>query len=820
MTDRAGAGAIQRNWWVVGVAVMTSQPWPALAQDAMDAGASLGTADIAGTPIALVIALLIAAALAIGAAIAAWRLARKVAAQAASLSAERHARSLAGERLELERQHWATAPTGHIHWPEGGAAIADDKTRLALALPDEKLAVAALADAIHPDERAGFATVLEAFDRDGTRFVLMPQPAAGQPRLRWVGRVAADGTRHIWLTEIDDILAPLEAASAHALKIAASLSQLLDQLPYPVWRRHEDLAVAWCNPAFAQIFDMPVERIIGERREINAAARALAKRAQRVGLPQSESQQLIVKGQRRLYDLTEVPLPDGTVIGFALDQTQLEESHAELTRHIAAHDDVLQALSTGIVIFGPDRRVKFFNAAFRELFNLDAPFLRQEPTIDQFLDKLRERRQIPEQADFRSFKQEWTRHVMSVIEPFEELMHMPSGATFRMMAAPHPFGGVILTFEDVTDNLTLERNYNTLIEVQKETIDHLYEGIAVFGGDGRLKLHNPSFEQLWNLSADSLQGEPHVALIADAVKPYFEARANWPGLRQRIITEVGDRELKNVRLERVDGKIIDIAAIPLADGGRLFKYTDVTDSINMERALTERNEALMAADRLKSEFIANVSYEFRTPLNAIIGYAELLARQYFGAMNERQLEYSAAILDSAQNLILMIGDVIDVAAIEAGYIQLEPTQVDIRQMIESISRLFQQRARSRNIDFVLELAPDIGTLRADPQRLKQALGNLLSAAIAAAPGGRSIAVGAQRNATHVEISVAVRGAPDDFGLDIGPESDSAQARSSTRGLGIALARTLVEMHGGRMTTESGAQGRRIVSALPIAVESA
>ena len=78
-------------------------------------------------------------------------------------------------------------------------------------------------------------------------------------------------------------------------------------------------------------------------------------------------------------------------------------------------------LSTGIVIFGPDRRVKFFNGAFRDLFNLDAPFLRQEPTADQFLDKLRERRQIPEQADFRSFKQEWTRHVMSVIEPFEEL---------------------------------------------------------------------------------------------------------------------------------------------------------------------------------------------------------------------------------------------------------------------------------------------------------------------------------------------------------------------------------------------------------------
>ena len=79
---------------------------------------------------------------------------------------------------------------------------------------------------------------------------------------------------------------------------------------------------------------------------------------------------------------------------------------------------------------------------------------------------------------------------MSIIGPFEELMHTPRGRTFRMVATPHPMGGVILTYEDVTDKLALEASYNTLIEVQRETIDHLYEGIAVYGSDGRLKLHN------------------------------------------------------------------------------------------------------------------------------------------------------------------------------------------------------------------------------------------------------------------------------------------------------------------------------------------
>lgn len=708
----------------------------------------------------------------------------------------------------------ATVPLGHITWQVGGRAEVDRSARRWLKLPAEGDCTRHdLVALLKPAEQAELLNAVMLLEKEGQGFAF--QPTSGtEARLRWLGM--RSGTHcHIWLDDVSDIVEPLEQASAHALKTASSLAQLLEQLPYPVWRRGENLAIAWCNPAFASILDLPVERVIGEGREINPAAKALARRAQRVGLAQSESQQLVVKGQRRLYDLTEVPLPDGSVIGFALDQTQLEESHGELARHIAAHDDVLQALGTGIVIFGPDKRVKFFNAAFRDMFNLDAAFLRLEPSVDQVLDMLRERRQIPEQADFRSFKQEWSRQVMSVIAPFEDLMHVPSGATYRMLASPHPFGGVILTFEDVTDKLALERNYNTLIEVQKETIDHLYEGIAVFGGDARLKLYNPAFARLWNLGAGDVEGEPHVRQIVEAVKPFFESKPNWEELRRRIISNIGEREVKNWRLERVDGKIIDIAGIPLADGGRLFKYTDVTDSINMERALTERNEALVAADRLKSEFIANVSYEFRTPLNAIIGYAELLARQYFGEMNERQLEYSSAILDSAQNLILMIGDVIDVAAIEAGYIHLEPSQVDVRQLTESMARLFQQRARSRNIELLIEVEPDVGMVGADPQRLKQALGNLLSAAIGAAPGGRTIIVKAERQEERLDISVSVQGAVEDFGFDVGPDSDSSQARSSTRGLGVALARTLIEMHGGRLTTESGPRGRRIVCSLPL-----
>jgi len=603
----------------------------------------------------------------------------------------------------------------------------------------------------------------------------------------------------------------------------ADFQTLFDALPYPAWRRAPDLRIVYANRAFVQMMDLPLDAILREGREISAAARALARRAQKLGLLQSESQQVIVGGERRLYDLCELPAIDGSLIGYALDQTALEETHAALTRHLAAHDDVLQSLGTGIVIFGPDKRLKFFNAAYCDQFGLDAQFLRQEPSIGEVFDHLRERKQLAEQADFRSYKQELIHHLMRLIEPYEDLVHTPAGATFRMVATPHPLGGVILTYEDVTDRLALETNYNTLIEVQKETLDHLYEGIAVFGSDGRLKLYNPAFLALWKLSAEDVAGEPHIARIVDFARPFFDKQENWEVLRQRVIGEVIDRNLHSVRWERNDGKAIEVSAIPLPDGGRLYKYTDITAALNVERALRERNEALVAAEKLKAEFIANVSYEFRTPLNAIIGYAELLDRQYFGPLNERQSEYSGAILEAAQSLMLLVGDVIDVAAIEAGYIKLEHSVVDLQQLLEWTARLFQQRATATGVALLVDCPPDVGAITADLQRLRQALGNLISNAISQSPSGGTVRIAAAWHGGELYLSVRQSGLPRipvarsnaandlDGGLNDGGLNDApgvhepAPGRNAAAGLGMALATTLVRLHGGRVVTEAGVE---------------
>jgi signal transduction histidine kinase len=788
---------------VAPVAVLAAMPSVAFAQAAGEAVPAMEPAAMG--PLGWLFLLFALA----GAAVATVLLRRlqKARADLARVTAERDGLQAREAALALPR----------IRWRSGGALAVDESAaRLVNGKPENTAALLAL---FAESDRPAIADGIARLERDGTAFTGTARCTATGRNIKLNGS-AAGLERVLCLDDVEDLLQKAVAPYEQSRTELGQLSAVLDRLPYPVWRRDAGMAVTYCNQAHARLFGTTPNAVIANSREISAAAKALAKRAQKLSLAQSESQQLVVDGHRRLYDFHEVPLEDGTLVGYALDQTALEESHAELVRHIAAHDDVLQSLGNGIVIFGPDRRVKFFNTAYREQFGLDAAFLRSEPTIDQVLEALRERRQIAEQADFRSFKQEFIRHVMTLVEPFEDLMHTPGDATFRMVATPHPFGGVTLTYEDVTDKLTMERNYNTLIAVQKETIDNLYEGIAVFGSDGRLKIYNPAYAKLWNLADEDLAGEPHVTKIVDLVRPYFDGPYDWAEIRQRIVSDAVERMPRSLRLERKDGTIIDIAGIPLPDGGKLFKYADVTDSINMERALRDRNEALIAADRLKSEFIANVSYEFRTPLNVIIGYAELLIRQYFGALNQRQAEYAASILDAAQGLLLMVGDVIDVAAIEAGYIRLDIAEIRLQPVLESVMRLYQQRAHSREIELKMDEVSDGLTLKADEQRLKQALANLISNAVGSGSVGSRVEITAGNEADHIAISVkqtglqgVIGGEATDFGVT--SVARASLGRGTTRGLGMALVKTLIELHGGTMETRSGPGFRMVVCRLPL-----
>ena len=193
-------------------------------------------------------------------------------------------------------------------------------------------------------------------------------------------------------------------------------------------------------------------------------------------------------------------------------RTEVETMRAELARMIEAHRRVLDQLATGVAIFNVDRKLIFYNTAFRSLFELDAGLLDQTPTDSAVLDSLRAKRKLPEEQDFRQWKQQLY-EAYRAVEPKEHMWHLPDGRTLRVVTAPNPEGGITYLYDDVTERLDMHRRYDALIKVQSETLDHLAEAVAVFGSDGRVRLHNPAFQRMWKLTPEALDQHPHVEAV-------------------------------------------------------------------------------------------------------------------------------------------------------------------------------------------------------------------------------------------------------------------------------------------------------------------
>jgi signal transduction histidine kinase/putative methionine-R-sulfoxide reductase with GAF domain len=225
------------------------------------------------------------------------------------------------------------------------------------------------------------------------------------------------------------------------------------------------------------------------------------------------------------------------------------------------------------------------------------------------------------------------------------------------------------------------------------------------------------------------------------------------------------------------------------------------------REVEQKGRELEAASRHKSEFLANMSHELRTPLNAIIGFSEVLAERMFGELNAKQAEYVDDILASGLHLLALINDILDLSKIEAGRMELDATDVDVAATVTAAVTLVRERAHRRGVGLACEIAPGLGTLRADERKVKQVLLNLLSNALMFTPEGGSVGVRARVVDGRCEIAVT------DTGVGIAPDDHAAvfeefrQVGSSTKkvegtGLGLAISRKYAELHGGTLTVAS------------------
>src|SRR5262247_3047885 len=540
-------------------------------------------------------------------------------------------------------------------------------------------------------------------------------------------------------------------------------------------------------------------------------------RAHEAAAPYSGRVAAVVTGERRSFDVMTVPAARGSA-GIGVDATEAELMRAELKRMMDAHRRTLDQLATGVAIFGSDRRLCFYNAAYRSLWDLDAAFLEQGPTDSAVLDRLRAARKLPDEQDFRQWKSALY-DAYRAVEAKEHMWHLPHGRTMRVVTTPNPEGGVIYLFDDVTERLDLERRYDALIRVQRDTLDNLTEAVAVFASDGRLRLYNPAFARMWRLSPDMLSARPHIESISDWTQPLHGDDPIWQRLRATI-TAIDNREPAIGRLERRHGSVVDCATMPLPDGATLVTFQDVTDTVNVERALRERNEALKAADKLKTDFVHHVSYELRSPLTNIIGFAHFLGDPVTGALTEKQREYLSYITGSTNALLAIINNILDLASIDAGAMTLNLGAVDIRKTMEAAAEGVQDRLVKNGIRLEIRAAPDIGSFIADERRVRQSLFNLLANAVGFSPAGETITFAAQRLKDAVVLSVTDRGPgiPADVQDKVFDwfETHSLGSRHRGTGLGLSLVRSFVELHGGSVRLESAVgRGTTVTCVFPL-----
>ena len=605
-----------------------------------------------------------------------------------------------------------------------------------------------------------------------------------------------------------------------------SLTQLIEAAPFPMWYRGPDLKLGLVNSAFvhavegkdaADVIERSAELIDGEGDD---SAGAIARKALENERIVSQMQPAIIRGERRMLRIVNVPLSTGAVAGFAVDIQDLEDARSELARHIDAQRELADRLTAGTAQFDADRGLSFFNRPFAAMSQLDPDWLTEKPEFDRVIDRMRDNQRLPETRDFPAWKEERRAWFTSAEEAVEEEWVLPNGDHLRVVAQPLPDGGLRLIFEDRTEQLRLASARDTLLRVRAATFDNLFEAISVFASDGRLYLWNRRFLEDWELDEEWLATHPRVDELVPAMARKLVNPTAAAQVREMVRQTTNERESASGRISMTDGRHFQFAAVPLPDGNALFTMVDVTDSSRIEAALRERAPALEDADRVKTDFVANMSYELRTPLTSIGGFAELLGGGYAGELGPKAKDYVGAILESVDRLSKLINDVLDLTTGDARGVLLEKERVDIAGLCRSAAETAKLRAAEMAQKLEIEISPSAGHVFGDARRLRESVEHVLQNAIAYTDRKGRITLTAKGDKKQAVIHIR------DNGSGISSEDiprvfnrfdrivEAGVRGEAALGLGLPLTRQFIEAHGGSVELESE-QGKGTVVTLTI-----
>jgi signal transduction histidine kinase len=751
------------------------------------------------------------------------------------LARAREARAMLADARRSESMLSVAPALAVLVQPDGTAKI---PRRLAHALGLES--VPSALDGLFADGAGLAREDLEALVRNAAESAVGGGDIAMAVRVQGTDRVysvrggpapapAQDGSVLLWFVDAshsEQRIAELEERVSGLRGALDALSALIERAPFPMWHRGPDFRLAMVNSAYveaveaedaAAVVELGLELVDDGEGSGPKAARAVRDSQE----PVARTVPATVAGERRMMRIVEVPLGHAGVAGYAIDVEDREQARAELARFVSAQRDMLDRLSAGVAQFARDRSLIFFNQPFARLFALRPDTLADRPEFNRLLDSMREAGQLPEVRDYPEWKRERVRWFTEMLAAEEEDWLLPGGRHLRVVAQPLPDGGLLLIFEDRTEQLQLASARDTLLRVRTATFDNLFEAVGVFASDGRLHLWNNRFRELWQFEEEQLAAHPRVDALTGHIGRMLRNAGHAGLVRELVRSATVERKQRTGRVALIDGREFEFAAVPLPDGNALFTMLDVTASRTVEAALRERATALEEADRLKTAFVSNMSYELRTPLTSIAGFAEMLAEGYAGELPGPAKDYVGAILESVVRLGALIDNVLDLTQSDSGSLLLAEDDVDLAAICREAAEAFREAVDRKRIDLAVRVARGAGAVTGDRRRLRQALENILRNAIAyTAEGGRVLLdARGDREAATITVSDNGRGiAPADqarvfdrFSRTAAPE----EAGEAALGLGLPLARQFIEAHGGsiELVSEPG-EGTTVTFRLP------
>lgn len=603
------------------------------------------------------------------------------------------------------------------------------------------------------------------------------------------------------------------------------LSGLIEAAPVPMWHRGPDLKLALVNAAYVRAVEGESPRAVVdagiELADASGGAGPLttARAAQDSGQSVSTVMPVTVTGERRTFRIVDVPLGEAGVAGFALDIEEVQRAEADFREFVATQRAMLDRLSAGVVQFAADKSLAFSNQPFRAMFGMKSEWLADRPEFDRLLDRMREADRAPEVRDFPAWKAE-RRAWFTAPEAVEEQWVLAGGVQFRVVAQPLPDGGLLLIMEDRTEQAQLASARDTLLRVRTATFDNLFEVVGVFEGDGRLHLWNRRFAECWELDDGFLSTHPHVDNLVEKIAPRLMNAERAVLIRELVKAATIDRSQKGGRVSLKSGQFFEMAAVPLPDGNALLTMLDITDSRKVEGALRERAMALEEADKVKTAFVSNMSYELRTPLTAIQGFAEMLDEGLAGQLEDQAQDYVKSILQASGRLSGMIDKVLDLTQDGVGALPLDRKPIELAMLVHDAAADHKPMAHAKGVEFAVFVDPLVGATKGDAGRLRQALDHLLDNALRFTPPGGRVLLHADGDAATARIVVSDNGQ----GMDAAQQARAFDAFSrvadtrgseATLGLGLPLARQFIEAHGGTLTlTSEPGEGTAVAIELP------